>query len=482
MSSGLLKESSLDASALTRPAFHAPADGDDRPAQPAIAVLRRERIYRRALAGADATAAVAAVLVSAVVAGVSVTWLVATVPLIVILIGKMQGLYDRDDMIIRKSTLAEWRSLTESCAISAICIYLLWGSITGAAHAGGMRSFALLWLSLAACTVLARTAARRIARAIAPSERCLIVGRYSGSTEVASRISELPGVELIGEVSGDQMNGSLSELRALVDRSRVHRLVVAPDGADAVQTLTLVRNAQCLGVRVSLLPGVLAAVGSCTVFDEVGGITFLGVPRLGLSRSSRALKRVFDLVTTGIAVVVLAPVFLLLAALIKLDSNGPVLFRQTRVGRNGRHFTMFKFRSMVVGAETMKPRLAALNEARDGLFKIANDPRVTNVGRWMRRMHLDELPQLWNVLHGEMSLVGPRPLIEEEDSQFAGADRYRLQLTPGITGPWQIRGPLTTPLSEMAKLDYMYIATWSLSQDMEILVKTATRMVGGAGH
>src|SRR5262249_20294035 len=155
-----------------------------------------------------------------------------------------------------------------------------------------------------------------------------------------------------------------------------------------------------------------------------------------LSRSSRLLKRGFDVVAASIGLVVVSPIIAAIALSIWLDSKGPILFRQTRVGRDGRHFRIFKFRSMIADADAQKEVLRSRNEAGQGLFKIADDPRVTRVGRFLRRTSLDELPQLFNVVRGEMSLVGPRPLVVDEDVQVLGFDRSRLHLTPGITGPW----------------------------------------------
>jgi lipopolysaccharide/colanic/teichoic acid biosynthesis glycosyltransferase len=172
------------------------------------------------------------------------------------------------------------------------------------------------------------------------------------------------------------------------------------------------------------------------------------------------------------ALLFLAPVMVITAFLIKIDTRGPVFFQQTRVGRRGTRFGMLKFRSMVNGAETLKVGLSGLNEAADGMFKIAADPRVTAVGRALRRTKIDELPQLFNVLAGKMSLVGPRPLVLEEDEQILGLDRRRLHLTPGMTGPWQILGSSDVPITEMAKLDYLYIANWSLWEDLRILGQT----------
>jgi lipopolysaccharide/colanic/teichoic acid biosynthesis glycosyltransferase len=178
---------------------------------------------------------------------------------------------------------------------------------------------------------------------------------------------------------------------------------------------------------------------------------------------------------------VLSPLFVLITVLIKLDSRGPVFFRQTRIGRDGQPFQIWKFRSMVSDAEGQKERLHAHNEAGAGLFKIADDPRLTRVGRIIRRRSLDELPQLFNVVRGEMSLVGPRPLVCDEDEQIVGSDRRRLQLTPGMTGRWQVLGSSRVPLTEMVKLDYLYVAGWSLWSDVKILLRTLVHIGGRRG-
>jgi lipopolysaccharide/colanic/teichoic acid biosynthesis glycosyltransferase len=170
-----------------------------------------------------------------------------------------------------------------------------------------------------------------------------------------------------------------------------------------------------------------------------------------------------------------APVLLLLALAIRLESRGPSLFAQTRVGRDGLRFTMYKFRTMYAGADRLRAELADLNET-EGLFKLTDDPRITRVGGFLRRSSLDELPQLINVLRGEMSLVGPRPLVEEEDCRVEGWHRRRLHLTPGMTGAWQIMGEARVPLREMVMMDYMYIVNWSLWSDVKILLQTASHV------
>jgi lipopolysaccharide/colanic/teichoic acid biosynthesis glycosyltransferase len=182
-----------------------------------------------------------------------------------------------------------------------------------------------------------------------------------------------------------------------------------------------------------------------------------------------------------VALIAVAPLMAAIALAITLDSRGPVLFRQTRVGRDGRHFRICKFRTMTTDAEQRKAELRAAAAGNGGLFKLEDDPRVTRVGKFLRKTSLDELPQLLNVLSGSMSLVGPRPLIVDEDEQIKGFDRRRLQLTPGMTGPWQILGSQRVPLPEMVKLDYLYVASWSLWQDVKIMLRTVPYMLARKG-
>jgi exopolysaccharide biosynthesis polyprenyl glycosylphosphotransferase len=229
-------------------------------------------------------------------------------------------------------------------------------------------------------------------------------------------------------------------------------------------------------VNVSLLPAMFEVVGSSVAFDHVGGLTVLGVRRFGLSRRARTVKATFDVVGSVILLVLFAPLLATAALAVRMGSSGPILFRQTRVGREGRRFQMLKFRSMVADADERKADLRTRNEA-DGLFKIDDDPRVTRVGRFLRRTSLDELPQLFNVLRGEMSLVGPRPLVVDEDCRIEGFYRRRLHLTPGMTGPWQVAGSARIPLHDMKSIDYLYVANWSLWLDVKILLRTIPHVV-----
>ena len=227
-----------------------------------------------------------------------------------------------------------------------------------------------------------------------------------------------------------------------------------------------------------MLPRMLEAVGSAVEFEDIDGMTMLGLRPFGLSRSSRLIKRGFDIAATTLGLIAVAPILAVLAAAIRIDSRGPVFFRQVRVGRDGQHFRIFKFRSMCDDAESQKDNLRDLNEVGDGMFKITDDPRVTRVGELLRRTSLDELPQLFNVLRGEMSLVGPRPLVTDEDEQVLGLDRQRLHLTPGMTGPWQVLGA-RVPMAEMVAIDYLYVAGWSLWADVKLLMRTVRHVLRG---
>jgi lipopolysaccharide/colanic/teichoic acid biosynthesis glycosyltransferase len=192
--------------------------------------------------------------------------------------------------------------------------------------------------------------------------------------------------------------------------------------------------------------------------------------------SSVDMKRTFDVVVALSALVLLVPLAIVIAAAVRFSSRGPTIYRQTRVGRHGVPFGMFKFRTMVAGADRERSVLASHNES-SGLFKLRRDPRTTPIGRLLRRTSLDELPQLVNVLRGQMSLVGPRPLVPEEDALVNGGHRVRLLVPPGMTGPWQVLGPMRPSLSDMAAIDCVYAAEWSLWGDVKVLLRTVLHVI-----
>jgi exopolysaccharide biosynthesis polyprenyl glycosylphosphotransferase len=434
-------------------------------------VRQREHNYRRALAAADAFAAALSVLLTCVVIGgyeLRLDYLLV-MPLIV-LVAKFEGLYDHDELVIRKSTLDEFPRLVNLGTLFALVIWLGRHYVV----LGNPRTplLLVLWALLIGLLFASRLAARAVAGRGSSTERCLFVGNPTVYRRLKDKLAGVRGVAVVGSVTNDEVAGDLSALRAMTEELQVHRIIISTSGvSDPELTMDLVRGAKATGLRVSILPNVLAAVGSSVAFDDLGGMPLLGVPRFGLSRSSRCTKRALDLVGASISLVLLAPLMAVIAARIKTDSHGPVLFRQTRIGRDGKPFQMLKFRSMIDGADSLKSELRDQNEA-SGLFKIADDPRVTRSGRFLRQTSLDEVPQLLNVLVGNMSLVGPRPLVVDEDQRVKGFDRRRLHLTPGITGRWQILGSARIPLSEMVKIDYLYVANWSLWADIKILAQT----------
>jgi exopolysaccharide biosynthesis polyprenyl glycosylphosphotransferase len=275
--------------------------------------------------------------------------------------------------------------------------------------------------------------------------------------------------------------GRMETLGMVLVEHDIHRVIFVPHTSDSDEILDVIRVVKVLGVKVSVLPDLFEVVGSSVEVDDVGGLPLMSLRPRSLTRSSRFLKRAMDVTVAAAALAVLSPVFALIALAIKLDSRGPVLFRQRRIGRHGEDFDLLKFRTMVEGADAMKAELRPLNEA-EGLFKIDADPRLTRVGRMIRRAHMDELPQLINVLRGEMSLVGPRPLVPDEDETIEGWHRLRGQLWPGMTGHWQILGGPRIPLSEMVKIDHLYVANWSLWLDLKILLRTVPHVLARRGR
>ena len=442
----------------------------------------REGLFRRSLGVADAVAAVVALSLIVVWEGGAPfqPWVLLAMP-VVVLVCKIGGLYERDELVLNKTTLDEAPKLLQIAGLFALIVFLGQNRFVNAAMTPTL--VAELWLVSFATLFIGRVAARLIAARIAPVERCMVVGDADAIATVRGKL-EGAGVKarLVTGVRIDPIAPRIDagRFRRFVTDNDIHRVIIAPVTTDARDTLELVRVAKQAGIRVSVLPRLFEVVGSSVEFDHVDGLTMLGVRRFGLTRSSHFLKRAFDLVGSTLILLAVAPFMAAAAIVIRLDSRGPVLFRQTRVGRNGARFEILKFRTMVPDAEELKGRLYHLNEA-DGLFKIADDPRITRVGRLLRRTSLDELPQLFNVWRGEMSLVGPRPLVVDEDAKIEGLDRSRLHLTPGMTGHWQILGSARIPLNEMVGIDYLYVANWSLWTDMKIMLRTIPFMLARRG-
>jgi exopolysaccharide biosynthesis polyprenyl glycosylphosphotransferase len=449
---------------------------------PAASMLR-DSIFRRMLLLADALAILCAFTLTMQLSSRSwqLTW-ASILALPLYLAGaKLLGLYDRDETLLRKTTLDEAPKLFQ---LATMCVLVAW--LTGAlivTRPLDRHEALFLWLVLAFVLIGMRTLARALALRVAPAERCLLIGDAAAARTIRSKLGDHGGVrarlvahldvdEIATWSTDDRSTSKLLEVRELARTLDVHRAIVAPRSADAGEVLDLVRTLKAAGVRVSVLPRLLEVIGSSVEFDDLHGITVMGVRRFELTRSSAAVKRIFDVVCASIGLLAVAPLMVAAAVAIKLDSRGPVFFRQLRVGQHGERFHILKFRTMVANAEELKDSLRDRNDAQGGLFKLVDDPRVTRVGGFLRKTAMDEIPQLLNILKGQMSLVGPRPLIVEEDVRVQGWHRRRLELTPGMTGPWQILGPARVPLTEMVAIDYLYVANWSLWTDLKILLRT----------
>ncbi|MFN2118713.1 MAG: sugar transferase [Candidatus Promineifilaceae bacterium] len=276
--------------------------------------------------------------------------------------------------------------------------------------------------------------------------------------------------------------GSYKDLALVLEENpSMHTVFVTLPGEMNGEILTILRIARANNTQAQVVPDVLQMSLNQVEFINMSGIPMLGTREVRISRLGRLGKRFLDL---GIALLVSFPILLasiVIALAIKLDSEGPVFYRGLRIGKEGKQFQMYKFRSMIIGAEKQKLSLQGQNEADGPIFKIKDDPRLTKVGRWLRRTSLDELPQIYNVILGQMSLVGPRPPLPEEVEQYKSWQKQRLTVIGGITGLWQVSGRSDLTFDELCLLDIYYIENWSLTFDIRILLQTIPYVLFGRG-
>jgi len=446
---------------------------------------RRDFVVRRVMAVSDMVAIAAAALVAFLATpvsghGVQLIWVLPTLPAWVALFG-VYGLYQRESKRIGPAALEELPAIFHALVVGTLALWLYYHIVP--AH-GLVYMQALVFGGLGIAFIsLIRLVARRAVPALLGRERVLFLGEAPSLPALVRKIRAHPeyGLEPVGLVSRDSRNGddglpvlgrledaSLSEL---VERHDIERLIVSRAGASDETMLELLQECRDLSLQISLLPAHVDAIGPSVEVDDIEGITVLGLNPLTLARSSRFLKRSMDIVGATVGLLLFSPLIVLVAVAVRLDSRGSVLFTQQRIGRKGRTFRVLKFRTMVPGAERQVEELFEQSDDPHWL-KLDHDPRITRIGRVLRLTSLDELPQLWNVLRGDMSLVGPRPLIETEDATVSGWARTRLDLAPGITGMWQVLGRTSIPFEEMVKLDYLYVTNWSLWLDVKLLLRT----------
>jgi exopolysaccharide biosynthesis polyprenyl glycosylphosphotransferase len=400
---------------------------------------------------------------------------------------KLYGLYDHDEERVDHSTADDLFGVFNLVTVGAWLVFAL-ARLTQIADPA-LDRLAFFWAGAVVFVTIARLVARVLCRRHASYEQnAIIVGAGDVGQLIAKKLHQHPeyGINLLGFIDSEPREqrpelahltllGSLEELPQLVRSLDVGRVVIAFSRDRHEDLLPLLRRLSDLDVRIDIVPRFFDVMGTSVDVHSVEGLPVVGLRPLRLGRSSRLLKRTMDLAVSAAALVLLAPLFAAVALLIKLDSPGPIFFRQVRMGTGNRTFRIWKFRTMTADADNRKGEVVHLNRhlADDPrMFKLAADPRVTRIGRLLRRFSLDELPQLLNVLTGEMSLVGPRPLILDEDEYVQDWARKRLDLRPGMTGLWQVLGASEIPFDEMIKLDYRYVAGWSLKTDLELIGRT----------
>lgn len=394
-------------------------------------------------------------------------------------------LYDNDR---RRITVSHTRETVSTFHALSVFGFLTLVALHGfdATHLVATRELLLFWLTALLTIPVGRSVARHyVLPHIARPQRTLILGAGDVGQSIARRIRHRADFNLsvVGFLDNDPhpLASDLEDLYVLgrevdivtvVHRLGIERVVVSFSRMSHEDVLAVLRESGLDHVFVSIVPRYFEIVASRVEVDDVAGVPVLGLQPARLSPLATVTKRALDTTISALLLLLLSPLFLLIALGIKRDSPGPVFFRQERTGRRGRGFWMLKFRTMVSDAERHRFHLAHLNEVSGPLFKLREDPRTTRVGRFLRRTSLDELPQLVNVLRGEMSLVGPRPFVVHETNGIEGWARRRLDVLPGMTGPWQVMGRNDMPYEEMVKLDYLYVTNWTLAWDVSLILQT----------
>jgi len=418
---------------------------------------------------------------------------VVSLPLWIVM-AKLYGLYDHDEERADHSTADDVLGVFHLVTVGT---WILFAGAYFTRLADPQLPKLLTFWGLAVIGIpLLRSAGRwRCRHSIHYFQNTVIVGAGDVGQQIAHKLLKHPeyGINLVGFVDGRPKEraddlahltvlGGLDDAPALVRLLDIERVIVAFSNDERESLVALMRELNGLDVQVDVVPRFFDVLSSAVDIHGVEGLPLIGLRPPRLSRSSAFLKRWLDLVGASVGLMLLSPLLVLVSLAIKLDSRGPIFFRQVRMGAGDKAFRIAKFRTMIADADARKPEFAHLNKHRKNggdprMFKIDCDPRVTRVGRLLRRFSLDELPQLWNVLRGEMSLVGPRPLILAEHAYVSDWAERRLDLRPGITGLWQVLGRDEIPFAEMIKLDYLYVTSWSLGGDVRLLLRTLPAMV-----
>jgi exopolysaccharide biosynthesis polyprenyl glycosylphosphotransferase len=437
-----------------------------------------EPLLRRMLALGDVLAvAVAAVLVGFQGSGPAGALLLILSAPIWIVTAKLAGLYDRDHRTLRHLTVDELPWLTVWALSSTALLTLLLAPFPPLDPSSNDRL--LVWGAVLGLGFVFRASLRGLWRKITPPQRVLIVGEGPLAQAVVRKLELFPDIhaEIRSRIpSCAELHDRLGEVIGDVDR-----VVVACSELDERVLEELLPVCRARRVKLTIVPPTRGMFGTATHLTHIADLPLLDYNTWDISRTTVALKRVFDVVAALILLVVTLPLFALAGLAIVLDSGLPILFRQTRGGESGRPFQMLKFRTMVRDAEAMLPELVRFDELADPMFKLKTDPRVTRVGRVLRRTSIDELPQLINVLRGEMSIVGPRPEQLDLVERYAPEHQFRLAVKPGITGPMQVNGRGELTFEERLAVEREYVENLSLARDIRIVLMTLPAVLGKRG-
>ncbi len=386
----------------------------------------------------------------------------------------LHGLYRRPAARLRPSEW--WRPIVVARCLPTAALLAL------AADALVLRGERALTLTAAVAmtvpaVVLVPLGRRLVVRMSEPNvSRILVIGTGPITDRLTSRLQRCSDTLVVGNVDDNvapdtPVLGGLADLPAVCAENDIDRVIIAFHNASDVAVLEALRESGAQ-VPVSEIPRYFELHNWRSEAEELHGLTLMHLPTASLSLTARLVKRFMDTTLAICALVFAAPILLAVAVAIRLDTPGPVFFRQERTGRSGKPFRIFKFRSMTADAWQRRQSVAQLNQVDGPLFKMESDPRVTRVGKFIRKTSLDELPQLFNVVRGEMSLVGPRPLPTEESDRLDGAALARLNVKPGITGLWQVCGRSDLSYADLQHLDSVYVQSWSLMWDVRIMAKT----------
>jgi exopolysaccharide biosynthesis polyprenyl glycosylphosphotransferase len=440
----------------------------------------RDALLRRMLALADLGAGTAASLVVGS-ATRSVLWALAMLP-VWIVIAKLLSLYDRDQRSIRHLTVDE---LPAIAAFAAAGVAVL-GLVLPLTPGGGVSFDPIAWGWLAATITASvlRGFMRWLWRRLTPPELTAVIGDGGLADACRRKIDLFPDMHLrLVEANGLALDGDDGDRLVAIRRFVRHldRLIVAWEPLDPELVGEIVGICREEQVKLSIISPLRGGVGPAPSLSTLAELPILEYDTRDTSRSTMLLKRIFDVSVASVAGAVFAPLVPVIALAIKLDSPGPVIFVQRRAGKNGAPFRMFKFRTMTANAEAELQNLLSIEELPEPVFKLPRDPRVTRIGRILRRFSLDELPQLANVLRGDMSVVGPRPEQIELVERYRPEHRFRLDVKPGLTGPMQVYGRGDLSFAERLAVESDYVENLSLARDLRILLQTLPAIFHGGG-